>query len=240
MLISETGDFQPAIQTIYRTPGIERVHIEHSRQIGFEFLLPKQSILFGYSRVTNALEKAVNGLVYYGQSTDEKSTFDLLHEQSIHGQPFSLLNLCNAHRIVPVKYRLITFYKYEPTYRTCSKLFCSNNPYKIGIRFFQVRTRNTFSEFTWKLNSLSILLGESTQQYLSEWLDWNSSRDQRCRWTGTQRTIELFNQWFERGGMEIFVHSRQRLLASNNPCIQWPVNRRLHGRDHSLSYYSSL
>ncbi|CAF4689722.1 unnamed protein product, partial [Rotaria sp. Silwood2] len=137
VLISETNDYQPAIQTIYRTPAIERIHIEHSRQIGFEFLLPKQSILFGYSRITNSLDLAINGLVYYGQSTHEKSTFDLLYEQNINGKPFSLLNLCNAHRIINVKYRLITYYKYEYDYRTCSKLFCSNNPYKIGIRFFQ-------------------------------------------------------------------------------------------------------
>lgn len=139
MLISETSDYQPAIQTVTRTPAIERIHIEHSRHIGFEFLLPKQSVLFGYSRITNSLNLAINGLVYYGQSTDEKSTFDLLYEQTIHGKPFSLLNLCNAHRIVNIKYRLITYYKYGYDYRTCSKLFCSNNPYKIGIRFLQVR-----------------------------------------------------------------------------------------------------
>lgn len=138
VLISETSDLRPAIQTVYRTPAIERIHIEHSRQIGFEFLLPKQSLLFGYSRITNALDLAINGLIYDGQSTDEKSTFDLLYEQNINGQPFSLLDLCNAHRMVSIKYRLITFYKYQYDYRTCSKLFCSTNPYKIGIRFFQV------------------------------------------------------------------------------------------------------
>jgi hypothetical protein len=138
VLISETNDYQPAIQTVYRTPAIERIHIEHSRQIGFEFLLPKQSILFGHSRITNALDLAINGLVYYGQSTDDKSTFSILNEQSISGQPFSLVNLCNAHRTILVKYRLITYFKYDHDYRTCSKLFCSNNPYKLGIRFFQV------------------------------------------------------------------------------------------------------
>ena len=140
VLISETSDYQPAIQTVYRTPAIERIHIEHSRQTAYEFLLPKQSILFGYSRITNALDLAINGLVYDGQSTDEKSTFDLLYEQNLNGQPFSLLDLCNAHRIISVKYRLITFYKYQPDYRICSKLFCSMNPYKIGVRFFQVET----------------------------------------------------------------------------------------------------
>ncbi|UJR14923.1 hypothetical protein I4U23_001905 [Adineta vaga] len=149
VLISETNEYQPAIQTIYRTPAIERIHIEHSRQVGFEFLLPKLSVLFGYSQITNSLDLAVNGLVYYGQSTDEKSTFDLLNEQNIHGQPFSLLNLCNAHRIVNVKYRLITYYKYEYDYRTCSKLFCSNNPYKIGIRFFQVNLLNSTYQNDW-------------------------------------------------------------------------------------------
>lgn len=148
-MISETGDFHPAIQTIYRTPGIERIHIEHSRQIAFEFLLPKQSMLFGYSRITNALNLAMNGLVYYGQSTEDKSTFDLLSEQTIHGQPFGFLDLCNAHRIVSVKYRLITFYKYQNEFRTCSKLFCSNNPYKIGIRFFQVNLINTTYQNDW-------------------------------------------------------------------------------------------
>jgi hypothetical protein len=149
VLISETSDYQPSIQTIYRTPAIERIHIEHSRQIGFEFLLPKQSVLFGYSRITNSLDLAINGLVYYGQSTDEKSTFDLLYDQTINGQPFSLLNLCNAHRIINVKYRLITYFKYEYDYRTCSKLFCSNNPYKIGIRFFQVNLLNSTYQNDW-------------------------------------------------------------------------------------------
>ncbi|CAF4925729.1 unnamed protein product, partial [Rotaria sp. Silwood1] len=149
VLISETNDYQPAIQTIYRTPAIERIHIEHSRYIGFEFLLPKQSILFGYSRITNSLDLAINGLVYYGQSTHDKSTFDLLYEQNINGKPFSLLNLCNAHRIINVKYRLITYYKYEYNYRTCSKLFCSNNPYKIGIRFFQVNLLNSTYQNDW-------------------------------------------------------------------------------------------
>jgi hypothetical protein len=158
VLISETSEYQPAIQTVYRTPAIERVHIEHSRQIGFEFLVPKQSVLFGYSRITNSLDLAVNGLGYYGQSTDEKSTFDLLYEQNIHGQPFSLLNLCNAHRIVNVKYRLVTYFKYDYDYRSCSKLFCSNNPYKIGIRFFQAsRTSLTFIQLKMTLNNLSSL-----------------------------------------------------------------------------------
>ncbi|CAF0957495.1 unnamed protein product, partial [Adineta ricciae] len=149
VLISETNEYQPAIQTIYRTPAIERIHIEHSRQIGFEFLVPKQSVLFGYSQITNSLDLAVNGLVYYGQSTDEKSTFELLNEQNIHGQPFSLLNLCNAHRIVNVKYRLITYFKYDYEYRTCSKLFCSNNPYQIGIRFFQANLLNSTYQNDW-------------------------------------------------------------------------------------------
>lgn len=149
VLISETNDYQPAIQTVYRTPGIERIHIEHSRQIGFEFLLPKQSVLFGYSRITNALDVAINGLIYDGQSTEDKSTFDYLYDQTINGQPFSLLNLCNAHRIVNVKYRLVTYFKYEYDYRTCSKLFCSNNPYKIGIRFFQVNLLNSTYQNDW-------------------------------------------------------------------------------------------
>ncbi|CAM4799581.1 unnamed protein product [Rotaria magnacalcarata] len=149
VLISETSDYQPAIQTIYRTPAIERIHIEHSRHIGFEFLLPKQSILFGYSRITNSLDLAVNGLVYYGQSTHEKSTFDLLYEQNINGKPFSLLDICNAHRIVNIKYRLITYYKYGSDYQTCSKLFCSNNPYKIGIRFFQANLLNSTYQNDW-------------------------------------------------------------------------------------------
>jgi len=149
VLISETNDYQPAIQTIYRTPAIERIHIEHSQYIGYEFLFPKQSILFGYSRITNALDLAVNGLVYYGQSTDEKSTFDILYDQTINGQPFSLLNLCNAHRIVNVKYRLLTYFKYDFDYRTCSKLFCSMNPYKLGIRFFQINLINSTYQNDW-------------------------------------------------------------------------------------------
>ena len=141
----------PAVQLVYRTPFINNCNLTLSAYHGLEFIQPKATSTFNSLRIAGSLGYAVNSLILNIQTTDQKSSYKILNENtlSMNGNVFSLVDVCDPHKYYELDQRVLVFYKYTDEARDCVKIFrtrlsTSNLGVtgQIGIRFLQLMLAN--------------------------------------------------------------------------------------------------
>lgn len=145
------NEAHPALQLIGRAPLISNCNILNSSYHGLEFMQSTTTTVINKLNINRSLGYAVNTLQLNSQSTDQKSSFKVLDHNSLSSSSlFSLVDICDAHKIYDLEQRVILFYKYSSESRDCAKTFrvhplsssLSHVRGKIGFRLVQFRLPN--------------------------------------------------------------------------------------------------
>jgi hypothetical protein len=118
------GEQGAAVQLTYRAPFINNCNITMSSWHGLELVQPRATVTANNLQIRGSSGFAVNALLLNVQTTDQRSSFRVLPENTLsssEGQ-FSLVDMCDAHKFYEVEQRVLVFYKYSNEARDCVKV----------------------------------------------------------------------------------------------------------------------
>lgn len=145
------GERSPAVALTYRAPFINNCNITLSNYHGIEFVQPKSTVTANNLQIHRSNGYAVNTLLLNTQTTDQRSSFQVLPENTLSssGAAFGLIDICDPHKFYEIDQRVLVFYKYSNEARDCSKIFrtriSSSNlgvTGQIGLRLLQFMLAN--------------------------------------------------------------------------------------------------
>lgn len=119
------GERSPAVQLTYRAPFINNCNITLSNYHGIEFIQPKSTVTANNLQISRSNGYAVNTLLLNTQTTDQRSSFQVLPENTLSSADgaFGLIDICDGHKFYEIEQRVLVFYKYSNEARDCTKIF---------------------------------------------------------------------------------------------------------------------
>ena len=183
-----------SLQLIYRTPLISNCNIMNSSYHGLEFMQSKVTSVMNKLKINWSLGYAINTLQMNSQTTDQKSSFQVLNKNSLSSSSlFSLVDICDPHKYYDLEQRIILFYRYSDESRDCGKIFRTrlsstlNAKGKIAIRFVQFSLIN------------NTVLNDSIQIYLN--------KNKIVKWLSNSSSMEHLNQLYtsQSDSLSVFI-----------------------------------
>ena len=119
------GEMSSSVQFTYRSPFINNCNITLSNYHGIEIIQPKSTITLNNLQISESNGYAINTLLLNTQTTDQKSSFKILTENtlSVSDGLYSMIGICDSHKFYDLDQRILLFYKYSNEARDCIKIF---------------------------------------------------------------------------------------------------------------------
>ncbi|KAL7298469.1 hypothetical protein TKK_0008256 [Trichogramma kaykai] len=135
----------PAVQSIMKSPAVQRVSINQSAHHGINFISPPHTVELLSNRVKDVLGNGINILSLTGEGREaDESSFAPLKQLNVPYHLFSLLDICDTTKEVTIEERVLLYYKYDNNPVNCVKIFRSSHRAKpFGFRFLQFNLYNS-------------------------------------------------------------------------------------------------
>uniref|UniRef100_T1J608 SRCR domain-containing protein n=1 Tax=Strigamia maritima TaxID=126957 RepID=T1J608_STRMM len=128
VLISGAGNLRgekcSAVQAIYKLPKMVNCEIMNGASHGVTIVAPMTAIDITRTQFTNNHGFGVNVLDFRSDSRENKFPLNLpLKPLHLPSELFGMADICNADKVIPIKDRILIYYKYRPHPSTCIKVF---------------------------------------------------------------------------------------------------------------------